>query len=216
MPKLKYFSKQTALAVILFLIGTLLGSGAIWNFAKAKYDEEILELDKIKQIVGIRGELEPILRRIIELREEYDDIKGSESSSLKIRQKRTQLYQLKENYMVYEEKLAKIENREPQVINLDFDPPGDVINFYAIPNNNMITLNWTNPSDKYFAGVMIRYRTDTHPKSYLDGKPIPNGNGGKIPGKPNSKGTYRHGGLETGKIYYYSAFSYDYVGNYNE
>lgn len=216
MSEFKYFSKETALAVILFFIGTLFGSGAIWNFCKAKYDKEVLELDKIKQIVGIRGELEPILRKIIKLREEYDEIKGSKNSSLKIRQKRTQLYVLKRTYTVYEEKLAKIENRESEVINLDFDPPKDVITLDAIPDNNVITINWTNPIDRHFAGVMIRYRTDTYPKSYLDGKPIPNGNGGKIPGKPNSKGTYRHGGLENGKSYYYSAFSYDYVGNYNE
>ncbi len=84
MPKFKYFSEETALAVILFFIGTLFGSGAIWDFCKAKYDKEVLELDKIKQIVGIRGELEPILRKIIKLREEYDEIKGSKNSSLRI------------------------------------------------------------------------------------------------------------------------------------
>ncbi len=43
---------------------------------------------------------------------------------------------------------------------LDTTPPNDVTNFTAIPSNGRVSLNWTNPTDADFKGVMLRYRTD--------------------------------------------------------
>ena len=52
----------------------------------------------------------------------------------------------------------------------DTTPPGDVTNFTAVPGNTVVNLNWTNPTDSDYKGVMIRYRTDgTYPTSNTDG-----------------------------------------------
>ena len=92
----------------------------------------------------------------------------------------------------------------------DTTPPGDVTNFTATPGDGEVTLSWTNPSDSDFAGVMIRYRTDTWPVDYNDGQLVCNKTG-----EPGSSDSFVHTGLQNGITYYYSAFTYDSSGNYS-
>ena len=42
----------------------------------------------------------------------------------------------------------------------DTTPPNDVTGFTATPSSGRVSLNWTNPTDADFKGVMLRYRTD--------------------------------------------------------
>jgi len=93
----------------------------------------------------------------------------------------------------------------------DTTPPSDVRNFTAVPGDRQVTLTWTNPTDSDFAGVIIRYRTDTWPSDYNDGQLVC-----KRKGAPGSSDSFVHTGLQNGTTYYYSAFTYDSSGNYSQ
>ncbi|MDO8588670.1 MAG: glycoside hydrolase family 9 protein [Armatimonadota bacterium] len=86
----------------------------------------------------------------------------------------------------------------------DTTPPGNVTGFAATPGPSQNSLSWTNPTDPDFAGVMIRFRTDTYPTGPTDGTECYNGTGTST----------IHSGLTNGTTYYYKAFAYDEVPNY--
>lgn len=88
-------------------------------------------------------------------------------------------------------------------------PPGPPSPFLAIGRNEAVDLNWTNPSDSDFAGVIIRYSTISFPSSVLDGDEV-----GNYAGSPSADMTATHENRLNGTIYYYSAFAYDRCGNY--
>jgi len=91
-------------------------------------------------------------------------------------------------------------------------PPADVTNFTATAGNAQVTLSWINPTDADFAGTMIRYRTDgIYPVDYNDGILVCDRKN-----TPGSSDIFVHRGLQNGTTYYYSAFSYDAVGNYSQ
>ena len=92
----------------------------------------------------------------------------------------------------------------------DTTPPGDITNFTATAGDSQVTLSWTNPPDPDFAGVMIRFRTDTWPTNYNDGQLVCN-----KAGSPGSSDNFVHTGLKNGTTYYYAAFTYDTSGNYS-
>ncbi|TAK02130.1 MAG: fibronectin type III domain-containing protein [Candidatus Manganitrophaceae bacterium] len=91
----------------------------------------------------------------------------------------------------------------------DMTPPADVQHFSAVPGDREITLQWINPPDVDFAGVLIRYRTDRYPSGLNDGELL-----GDFKGEPNQNMTTVQSGLENQVTYYYSASSYDSHGNY--
>ena len=93
----------------------------------------------------------------------------------------------------------------------DTTPPGDATNFTAVPGNTIVNLNWTNPTDADYKGVMIRYRTDgVYPTSNADGMLAMDRT--EIAG---SNDYFTHTGLSNGMTYSYSAFTYDTSGNYS-
>ncbi len=93
----------------------------------------------------------------------------------------------------------------------DTTPPGDATNFTAVPGNTIINLNWTNPTDPDYKGVMIRYRTDgVYPTSNADGMLAMDRV--EVAG---SNDYFVHSGLSNGTTYSYSAFTYDTTGNYS-
>jgi hypothetical protein len=91
----------------------------------------------------------------------------------------------------------------------DTTPPADVQNFSAVPGDQKITLQWTNPPDSDFAGVLIRFRTDHFPEDINEGELL-----GDFAGQPNQTMTSTPSGLQNNVTYYYSASSYDSHGNY--
>ncbi len=93
----------------------------------------------------------------------------------------------------------------------DTTPPGDATNFTAVPGNSVVNLNWTNPTDSDYKGVMIRYRTDgVYPTSNADGMLAMDRT--EVAG---SNDYFVHSGLSNGTTYSYSAFTYDTSGNYS-
>jgi len=92
----------------------------------------------------------------------------------------------------------------------DTTPPGDISAFTATPGDSQVELSWTNPNDNDFAGVMIRYRTDTWPVNYNDGQLVCNKTSA-----PGASDSFVHTGLQNDTTYYYAAFTYDTSGNYS-
>ena len=82
----------------------------------------------------------------------------------------------------------------------DYDTlPAQVSNFYAARYNAKVTLNWTNPGDTNFAGVLILRKTGGYPQRPSDGDRVYSGTGT----------TYTDTGLTNGTQYYYRAFAYN-------
>lgn len=101
-------------------------------------------------------------------------------------------------------------NEAIKTIALDTTPPSDIQNFTATPGDKEAILSWADPTDPDFVGVRIRYRTDgQYPVDADDGVLLGDFTGGS--GESNSA---VHSGLQNDLTYYYSAFSYDAVGNF--
>lgn len=99
-------------------------------------------------------------------------------------------------------------------INLNFTitaiqlPPPS--NFVAMPSNGLVRLSWTNPTESWFQGAIIRCKTDGYPTGPNDGVLVCNRQ--TTPGQSDS---YVHSGLTNGVTYYYAAFAYDWDGHYS-
>ncbi|HOX30264.1 MAG TPA: hypothetical protein P5080_04280 [Candidatus Paceibacterota bacterium] len=86
---------------------------------------------------------------------------------------------------------------------LDMTPPANVSYFTATGFENQIELNWVNPTDLDFSGVLILRSDQFYPADRESGVPVYDGGGENYVDK----------GLESGKTYYYAAFAYDKLGN---
>jgi|GEM_PF-5947310 len=83
--------------------------------------------------------------------------------------------------------------------------PGNVISLKVIWNQNIVQLDWNNPSNSDLAGIKI-FRSD----KFFIADPF------SAMAVYTGKGTfYVDRGLTAGKTYYYSVFSYDKVGNHS-
>ncbi|MGD8811315.1 MAG: PQQ-dependent sugar dehydrogenase [Thioalkalispiraceae bacterium] len=87
----------------------------------------------------------------------------------------------------------------------DTTPPAAVSNLTATAQDQSINLNWDNPADSDFAGVIIRRSTSGNPTSVTDGIAVYNG----------ASTTTTDSGLTNGTTYFYSIFAYDAVPNYS-
>lgn len=87
----------------------------------------------------------------------------------------------------------------------DITAPGPITGFSATPSAETITLTWTNPTDVDFAGVIIRRSESGYPATPTEGDPVYDGTGTFV----------EDSGLDSTKIYYYSAFTYDAEPNYS-
>jgi len=98
--------------VISFFIGTLLGSGAIWQWFNVNLAEAQLELNKQKHIIELRDKIEDSLFKINRLSRESLNIKGSSKiSEFKKNQIKSESELLIQDLMEFEKQLAKLENR---------------------------------------------------------------------------------------------------------
>ncbi|MCH8843423.1 MAG: hypothetical protein IID61_10655 [SAR324 cluster bacterium] len=95
---------------------------------------------------------------------------------------------------------------------LDGDPaptgdtaaPADVTGFMATAEDGQVVLDWTNPTDSDFAGVMIRRGTATFPAGIASGVEVFNGAGA----------TFTDTAVTSGTTYFYTAFAFDSVPNH--
>jgi hypothetical protein len=87
--------------------------------------------------------------------------------------------------------------------------------FTAAALGTQIQLEWVNPPNAGFEGVLIRYARDGHPSRPEDGSPVPNGAEGRFPGTPAAAGSFLMSGLDTHTTYYFSAFAYDHALEYS-
>ncbi len=109
--KFKIFS-----ILISFLIGTLLGSGAIFSFYQKEREDKNLELSKIKESVTLMQKKDEVYDRVSSLNNEYSqDKKNNNLDSSKIEYYKNRFSFLAQNFYVYEQKLALIEGRAPKV-----------------------------------------------------------------------------------------------------
>jgi len=87
----------------------------------------------------------------------------------------------------------------------DTTAPSNISNFEAVPGDKQITLQWQNPTDSDFKLVRIMRSQEFYPENPWEGKLI-------FEGSTNS---FTDTSLTNGTRYYYTAFSYDYAGNFS-
>ena len=85
------------------------------------------------------------------------------------------------------------------------EPPANVTNLEASPQENTIILNWQNPEDKNFQAVRVLRSEKFYPSDPFDGEIIYEGAAQKITDEKIKKDV----------TYYYSVFSVDGQGNYS-
>lgn len=73
---------------------------------------------------------------------------------------------------------------------------------------NKVTLNWTNPTDENFKGLVIRYKAGSYPTGPTDGYLFYDSNDAV----PVSTCTLTGGNLVDGTMFYFRAFAYCYEG----
>ena len=96
-------------------------------------------------------------------------------------------------------------------LEVDVTPPADVTSFTIKPSDSALVLNWVNPTDSDFVGVVIQWSYTTYPTLDIDGVP----NGTFLANVIGGGTQYVHDSLSNGVDYYYTVFSYDGAPNYS-
>ena len=121
--------KLTKWTIISFLLGTLLGSGSIWQWEHAKVEAQKQELDRVTAITELRQKEIDQYDKIINLSNEYVTATAQYSKNpsseigIKILQLTSRLDVMKNAFIALEDNLAHLEGRQPRKINLNFIPP---------------------------------------------------------------------------------------------
>ena len=124
--------------VVSFLVGTLLGSGSLWQWKQSKLESQKQELETVVKTTDLRQQENEQYAKIIDLTNEYirdrDEYSKNARPDLnnRILQLRSQLDVMKDNFMTLEKNLARLENRQPRKITIDFIPPEPPTNLQVI------------------------------------------------------------------------------------
>lgn len=115
--------------IIAFLIGTLVGTGSLWEWKKSKIEAQGAEIDKVVKTTDLREKEIDQYVKILALTNEYVNDLNQYSKTPnpdlnnKIVQMRSQLNFMKSNFTILENELAGLEDRQPRNIPIDFIPP---------------------------------------------------------------------------------------------
>jgi hypothetical protein len=115
--------------ILSFLLGTLFGSGSIWQWAHAKVEAQKQELDRVTAITELRQKEIDQYDKIINLSNEWVTASTQYSKNpsteiaVKILQLTSRLDVMKNAFIALEDNLAHLEGRQPRKINLDLRPP---------------------------------------------------------------------------------------------
>jgi hypothetical protein len=124
---------KPAVGVVWFLLGTLFGSGAIWQWEQAKLATEKESLDSATTTTDLRIKENALYDQIVVLTGEYLKNKQQDETPGRLPDQHVhnemieqdiKLRMLKDDFNSLETKLAAIENRPARNIPLDFEPPG--------------------------------------------------------------------------------------------
>ena len=128
---------------ISFVLVTLLGNGALWEYRKAQIEKQRMELEAEKsrletmaEAVSLRQRQSELLARLSGMAGQYHEILAAKAAGRKkmgvypVEHKRklldAQVDQLLSDYDAIEHNLAKLEGREPKRLNAqNFRPPSE-------------------------------------------------------------------------------------------
>jgi len=119
-------SAKSLIPVFTFLLGSLLGSGILWQAQQARMAKKSHELATITAISELRGQVSDLSFRILELSAEYSRIqdtyykKPTPEGYAKGEELKYKLELLKDDYRVLEGNLASMEKRMPSELHLSF------------------------------------------------------------------------------------------------
>lgn len=125
-------------AIIALLVGTVFGSGSIWQWQKNRLDREKFELEKMTKSIDMRKRVDDLLSDIIALSDEYIRVSNSyyktrnPSDGNEMKRLITRLDVLKNDFKTIEKNLSFLEGREARKIQLEFIPPAPPTNLRII------------------------------------------------------------------------------------
>jgi len=122
-------AKPSLLMIIVFVIGSLFGSGILWQWKRVELEGQQQELESVVKITNLRQLELDQYSKLIELVNEYEAAwkEYNKTSNLelgiKANELKAQLDTAKDNFTALESKLAKLEGRPPRSLDLAFIPP---------------------------------------------------------------------------------------------
>ncbi|HWX27199.1 MAG TPA: Ig-like domain-containing protein, partial [Steroidobacteraceae bacterium] len=108
---------------------------------------------------------------------------------------------------IQHDEVGNVGESSADTFTIDTTPPGPVTALRIVPADDGLHIEWTNPSDADYAGVMIR-------RSEGDTPPSSPASGTLITTAPPSTTTIDDTTVTPGQTYSYAVFAYDYVPNY--
>jgi hypothetical protein len=128
-------SRVSGWTIFAFLIGTLVGTGGVWEWKKIELEAQSQEIERAVKTADLREKENDQYAKILDLTNEYINAVNEYSKprnpqlssqivlSNKIVQLKSQLDVMKDNFKALENNLAQIEGRQPRNIPIDFIPP---------------------------------------------------------------------------------------------
>jgi len=131
-------SPLSAWTIATFLIGTLVGTGGLWEWKKIELESQNQEIERAVKTTDLREKENDQYAKILDLTNEYinavNDYSKVPTPQLhnKIAQLKSQLDVIKDNFTTLENKLAQLEGRQPRNIPIDFIPPAPPTGLRAV------------------------------------------------------------------------------------
>ena len=125
--------------VLSFVIGTLFGSGALWQWKDLQLKEKSQQLETVQGTAELRQKIDALYTRILEITDQFIKADNSyrqrpdpETNNQLVRLK-SQLDIAKDDFLSLEKQLAAIEGRAPRNIPIDLVPPPPPTGLRIVP-----------------------------------------------------------------------------------
>jgi hypothetical protein len=105
------------LPALTFLVGMLLGSGAIWQFLQWQHSQREHELNAIREGTNLRDKILERYSKAVELGVQYRDASNADKGIIK-----TKILANMEDVFSLEQTLAKLESRKPRTFPIPLPP----------------------------------------------------------------------------------------------